>query len=101
MDPGTDCPHSVAVRFEFMIRRLFRRLMLWLVILVAIGIWRPDWRRAAQHAATPLLQRAAAPLIERVEAYRSRLFPGWRSEPPPADRPAPRTPEGSGSIPRS
>jgi hypothetical protein len=89
-----------------MIRRLFRRLVqrlvLLVIILAAVGYWRPDWRLAAQRAAAPVMKRAAAPLIERVQAYRSRLGLGRGPAPSIADRLSPSGRAGTGpESPRS
>src|SRR2546428_2384377 len=69
------------------IRRLFFLSLIAAVVVVAVR--RPDWRLAAQRAASPYLRRAAAPLIERVRAWRGQH---------PAARP-PSAPEASRQPP--
>jgi hypothetical protein len=61
---------------------MFRWFLLLTIAAAVAAYWRPDWRVAAQRAATPWVKRAAAPVIERVRAWR-----GWRSTPAPVARP--------------
>jgi hypothetical protein len=80
------------------IRRFFhivRALFLWtLIIGVGISIWRPEWRRAAQRAAMPVIRRESTRLLERIGIWRPEALTAKRAAPAPAvqeeaRRPAP------------
>src|SRR2546421_530004 len=74
-----------------------------LIIGVGISLWRPEWRKAAQRAATPVIRRGASRLLERVGIYHSEARTAERPAPAPArrgrrDAPGAGSPEGAAAA---